>query len=249
MNTSGDFLIIGNGAISKELQRSFPHAKAIIRPDFDIRDTPYDMPYTPKGTAVICAAITGVQMCEAYPDWSRAVNVEATDALAEHLASRGWRVVMLSSGAAINPDTEYGRQKEELEGLWAWGPILRLPKILHGGVPLIDNWIRLMRIGHPVYAFQYGIVQPLHRKSVAEAIKVVAPQPLGIYSIAGPAVTWLTIARVLAERLGCYPEMIIPEEKATPWIAMESFPMRYLGWEPPTLEEVIDTVIKEWKME
>jgi len=243
---TSELLIVGNGAISQGLRQAFPAAKTFLRPDFDIRDSEYDMPKTEGGTAVICAAITGIGMCEAYPKWSRTVNVEATDMLAKHLADRGWRVIMLSSNAAINPDTEYGKQKAELEELWVWGPILRLPKVLHGHLPLIDNWIRLLRNDQQVKAHQYGIVQPIHRKSVAQAITVVAPQPNGIYSIAGPAVTWLTIARVLAEHLQADPEIVIPEDASNPYVPMEAFPMRYLGWEPPTLDETITTVIHEW---
>lgn len=249
MNISGEFLIIGNGTISKGLRKAFPTAKVFVRPDFDIRDSEYNMPHTEGGTAVICAAITGFSMCEAYPDWSRSVNVDSTDALAEHLADRGWRVIMLSSNAAINPDTEYGIQKAELEDLWVWGPILRLPKILHGQLPLIDNWIRLLRNNQPIAAHEYGIVQPLHLKAMAEAVATVAPQPNGIYSVSGPAVTWLTIARVLAQHLGADPENVIPEDATTPYVPMESFPMRYLGWTQPSLDEIITTVIHEWHTE
>jgi len=249
MNISGDLLIIGNGVISQGLQKAFPQATAIVRPQFDIKEDPYDMPVTDNGTAVICAAVTGIKMCNAYPDWSRSVNVDATDMLAKHLSQRGWRVVMLSSNAAINPDTEYGRQKADLEELWCWGPILRLPKVLYGRLPLIDTWIRLLKSDNPIYAFQHGIVQPVHRQSVASALAVVAPQPNGIYSISGPAVTWFTIARVLAEHMGYSASWVIPKDNINPYVPMESFPMRYLGWEPPTLDEIMQTVITEWETE
>lgn len=249
MNISGDFLIIGNGSISKALQKAFPQATRIIRPNFDIRDTPYNMQHTDQGTAVICAAVTEIQICEAYPKWARETNVVATAELAAHLHERGWRVIMLSSNAAIEPTTEYGKNKYELEQVWEWGPILRLPKVLHGNIPLIDRWISLLKAGQHIRAHEYGIVQPVHRQSVAEAIALVAPQPDGIYSIAGPAVTWFTIARVLAEHLGYNASDVTPENKTNPYIPMDSFTMRYLGWEPPTLSEVIDQVIVEWRTE
>jgi len=249
MSTSPDWLIIGNGAISRGLRKHLPSAEFLIRPGFDIRDEPRELPGTDSGYAVICAAITGFGMCETYPDWSRDINVAATAAIAADLHSQGWTVIMLSSNAAINPNTEYGRQKADLESAWAWGPILRLPKVLHAYIPLIENWIRLLNLNHPIRAFEHGIVQPISRRDVATALKVVAPQPAKIYSVAGPSVTWLTIARTLAERLGRDPQLAQPQTSATTYPVMESFPMRYLGWEEPRLIDVINEVIDEWANE
>jgi hypothetical protein len=249
MSTSADWLVIGNGAISRSILKYIPTAQALIRPGLDIRDEPRELPSTSNGYAVICAAITGFGMCETYPDWSREINVIATAAMAADLHSQGWTVIMLSSNAAINPTTEYGQQKADLEKAWHWGPILRLPKVLHAYIPLLQNWIRLLKINHTIHAYTHGPIQPIGRSNVVEALRIVAPQPHKIYQISGPTVTWLTLARVLAERMGLPESLVQPQDSASTYSVMDSFPMRYLGWEPPTLEVVIDEVLDEWANE
>ena len=249
MSTSADWLVIGNGAISRAILKYIPTATALTRPDLDIRDEPRELPGTNNGYAVICAAITGFGMCETYPDWSRDINVTATAAMAADLHSQGWTVIMLSSNAAINPTTEYGRQKADLEKAWRWGPILRLPKILHAYIPLLQNWIRLLQINHGIHAYTHGPIQPIGRSNVAQALQIVAPQPPNVYQISGPTITWLTVARVLAERMGLPESLAQPQDSASTYSVMDSFPMRFLGWEQPTLEEVLDEVIDEWRNE
>lgn len=247
MSTSGDWLVIGNGAISSGIQLHLPQAQVLARPGLDIRETDNELPTTDSGYAVICAAVTGFQMCQAYPVWSREVNVTATANLARRLSDCGWTVIMLSSSAALNPDTEYGKQKANLEEQWQWGPILRLPKVLHYSLPLIDNWIRLLRIGQNIRAHKNGMLQPISRSSVVQALRVVAPQPHNIYQVASRPVTWLTVARELAEQMGYPAERVTPQDATTSHEIMDSFTMRYLGWEQPELNDVIREVIGEWK--
>lgn len=238
-------LVIGNGVISRGIQKYSKDVTVLKRPEYDIRNM-FEIPDIEPGTAVICAAITGFGMCEKYPEWSRSVNVTHTSILASRLHSFGWNVVMLSSNAAINPQTEYGKQKKDLEDIWEWGPILRLPKVLSHDLPVIDNWIRLLRMKEPVFAFSHGIIQPVPKKSISDALNILKDTKDGLYEIAGPVCTWLNVALSIATNVGADESLVRPHEASATYDILNNKKMVDLGWQQYSLNEAVKFILNEW---
>lgn len=237
-----EFLAVGNGAISSAMQR-YAAARVIGRPELDIRD-PYDFPSTNGGCAVICAAVTSIDMCERYPDWSYSVNVRATLDVAARLHDVGWRVILLSSNAALEPDTVYGAQKSLLEERWHFGPVLRLPKVLHADLPVIDNWLRFMRKGDLVPGvFDNAMIQPIGLSDVVEAIRI---SYLGDSTLmaAGETCTYLDVALALSRRIRF--DSVIQRQKAKKQHPlMDANDLIDRGWSRPTLSRVVDELLSD----
>ena len=238
-------LIIGNGSISRGIKYYVPESIIIKRPEYDIRDE-LNVPEIDPGVAVICAAITGFGMCEKYPVWSKGINVTSTFNAAQKLHSAGWNVIMLSSSAAVNPTTEYGRQKNELESMWEFGPILRLPKVLSPDVAVIESWIRLLNLSQPVRAFSHGIIQPVPRKSVADSIKILSSIKNGTYEITGPICTWHHVAQEIARVLDKDVNLVQEQDDSTLYDVMDNRKMLKLGWHQYSLKEMTKFIIDEW---
>lgn len=237
--------IVGNGSISRGIKYYYPDSIVIKRPEYDIRNEIAVSDIEP-GVAVICAAITGFGMCEKYPVWSKGINVTSTFNAAQKLSRTGWNVVMLSSSAAVNPTTEYGRQKYELESIWEFGPILRLPKVLSPDVAVVESWIRLLNLGQPVRAFSHGIIQPVPRKSVAEAIKLLSLIKTGTYEITGPVCTWHNVAQEIARALNKSEDLVEEQDNSTLYDVMDNTKMLNLGWHQYSINQMIKFIIDEW---
>lgn len=187
------------------------------------------------GVAVICSAVTGFERCEQNPAWSRAINVGATWAMADQLAHAGWRVVMLSSTAAEKADSEYGRQKRDLERAWVFGPILRLPKVLTPRLPLLRSWATSLQAGKPIAAFTTRIC-PIGPSHVATAVSVVSRESRGLFLAAGPRTTWFDVARHMA---GDRIDLVTPDKSGARISDIDSDDLRRLGWHRPTLDQVM----------
>lgn len=238
-------LIIGNGSISRGIKHYYSDSLVIKRPEYDIRNE-ISIPDIEPGVAVICAAITGFGMCEKYPVWSKAINVTSTFNAAQKLSRAGWNVIMLSSSAALNSSTEYGRQKYELESMWEFGPILRLPKVLSPDVAIVESWIRFLSLNEPVRAFSHGIIQPVPRKSVGEAIQLLSLIKAGVYEITGPVCTWYSLAQETAKVLNKNPNLVKEQEDSTLYDIMDNTKMLKLGWHQYSINEMMNFVIDEW---
>lgn len=237
-----EFLVVGNGAISGAMQR-YANARVIGRPELDIRD-PYVFPSTAGGCAVITAAVTSIEMCEKYPEWSRSVNVTATLDVASRLHDVGWRVVLLSSSAAIDPETVYGSQKRHLEYCWEFGPVLRLPKVLHADIPVIGNWLGLMKHGSKVPGvFDNMVIQPIGLSDVVEAVRIAY---LGdsMLSAAGESCTWLDVALALSRRVR-YDTIIDRAKSKIKYPLMSADDLIARGWSQPTLSRVVDELLSD----
>lgn len=241
-------LVIGNGTLSRGINKYIPSSIVIKRPEYDIRQE-LIVPEIKPGVAVICASITGFGMCDKYPEWSRSINVTHTKRAAQKLYDAGWNVVMLSSNAAINGHGEYGKQKKELEEQWVFGPILRLPKVVSHDVPVIDSWIRLLKNNEIVRAFAHGIIQPVPRKSVADSIMILSEIKSGTFEIAGPICTWYNLAISITEELGKDSSLIVEQESSASYEILNNNKMVNLGWNQHPLPEVAHFIIDEWNNE
>lgn len=248
-----NYLVIGNGVISNAIRKHLPNVTHIGRPAFDIRDDPLHdhIQPTQNGTAIICAAIPQIETCQKYPTWTRSINVIATTQIARTLHRNGYNVILLSTGAVkAHPPTEYGQQKRDLEEIWInnqYGPILRLPKVLTAELPLIKQWMQLLKNNQTLNPYRTIQIQPIDPRDAALAIDSVSIQKNGIYEAAGQTVTWVTVARLLATYCGSESDIIpIYDGEQHPLLTKTKLVM--CGWQSPPIELVMKRVFTEWKL-
>lgn len=167
--------------------------------------------------AWLLAGATGLAQCKLAPEATRAVNVRATLCIADRLHRSGAFVVFPSTnvvfdgtrpfvdaGAGVGPTTEYGRQKAEVEReiLAAGGGILRLTKVLHHRVPLIERWRQQLLRGAAVRAFRDMVMAPVPLSAAVEALLWVGlERRAGIHQLsASDDIPYVEAARFLARR-------------------------------------------------
>lgn len=238
-----EWLVIGSGVIGQGLMRYLPNAVQMRRPDHDLR-TIRDVPPTDQGVAVICGAVTGFKQCEMFPAWSREINVRHTLRVAELAHDRGWSVVMLSSQAAANPSTEYGWQKASVEAQWSFGPILRLPKILHREHALFYQWFHELSHDRIIRPFSDYTIQPITVPDVADAVRALAHMRGALmFEVPGPTTTYFHVASEWARQQGFDQRLIVPQLSDLQYPLMSGTMIRNVGWIPPTFESVIQALI------
>ena len=183
---------------------------------------------TPWQTAVVCAAITSMQACEADPDLSWRVNVDGTLAVMRRLAEQGTAMVFVSSSQVFDgetpmpaedaptaPKNAYGRQKLAVEqaiareGLPA--AILRVSKVLADRpVGVFKGWSETLARGQPVVAASNMALSPIMVADVAEAARRLADGGLhGTWHLgASDQIGYDAAALLMAERLGLPPGLV-----------------------------------------
>lgn len=181
------------------------------------------------GAAVLCGAVTRLESCRVDPRGSRAVNVTGTLQLAQRLAESGVFVIFPSTNlvlagdvpralatASRAPQTEYGRQKAEvetaLEGLGSRAAVVRLTKVVHAGWPLFAGWVEALRAGLTVQPFTDLGCAPVLLDTVVEGLMRIAQRRAGgLWQFAGPEdVTYADLARAVAARLGVPGDLVQP---------------------------------------
>jgi dTDP-4-dehydrorhamnose reductase len=235
----------------------------------DLSQPPEAWPALPScSAAVLCAAITSLEKCRQDPSGTRSVNVLHTLELARRLADRGCFVVFVSSnlvfdgsrpnrqpGEPLCPQNEYGSQKAEAEkGLLEIGcpvAIVRLTKVFHRDLPVLQKWIASLESGQPVRPFTDLVCSPITLDATVNAIAQVAGRRIGgIWQLSGSQDTsYADIARQVARLRNCQAALVQPasaKEAGYP----ESLPahstldatgaQRDLGFEILSPEAVID---------
>ncbi|MGA1111815.1 MAG: NAD-dependent epimerase/dehydratase family protein [Ilumatobacteraceae bacterium] len=237
-----DWLVIGSGLIANGIMRITPNAMQMRRPDHDIR-TIDRVPSTSQGVAVICAAVSGIRQCDTFSQWSHEINVEHTLRVGKLLREHGWNVIMLSSQAALHPTTEYGQQKKDVEDAWTYGPILRLPKILHRDHPVICSWKHDLSRGRPIYAYTDASIQPITVADAVEAMRVASTLRFDhVLEAPGEPTTWYDLAYEIIERIGYDVDLLRPQNGGVTHRPLDGKGLRSLGWKSPTREDIMDTL-------
>jgi dTDP-4-dehydrorhamnose reductase len=189
----------------------------------------WSLPPAPISTAILCAAVTSLESCRLDPESSRQVNVVGTIALARRLVEAGAFVVFLSTNLVfagetpfakptdpVNPRTEYGRQKAEVEAqLLAWEEqiaIVRFSKVLSPDMPLFQGWIRDLKAGKVIHPFSDMVMAPV---SLAFAVKVLLEvterRVPGIFHVSAMQdVSYAAAAQHIARKLGADMELVQP---------------------------------------
>jgi dTDP-4-dehydrorhamnose reductase len=192
--------------------------------------------------AFLCAALSSYAACRQNEALARAVNVDATAAIARALRGRA-HLVFLSTNcvfdgatpfraAADAPDaaTVYGRSKAAAEAIVReidpGSAILRLTRVFVPGEPLLAGWAAQLRADAPVEAFADMVAAPVHLDHVVTALLAIArARAAGIRQIsARREVTYVEIARHIAERSGAPPELVRPVPAATRGIGFGEAP-------------------------
>jgi dTDP-4-dehydrorhamnose reductase len=250
-----------------------------IAPDRSLLDlaAPLDAWEPPQGTSAvcICAAIARLADCAADPEATARINVTQTSALIDKLLARGIYVLFLSTNqvfdgrvphvrpdAAYSPVSEYGRQKARTEAALrvrmargAPAAILRLAKVVSGGMPLLEGWIADLAASKPIRAFSDMSMAPTPTDLVSAAIKsLLDDRASGIFQLTGPRdVAYVDVGRFLAAHIGAEPSLVVAmsaraaglPEGATPLnTTLESGLLRdRYGLEAPDVWQVIAGVI------
>jgi dTDP-4-dehydrorhamnose reductase len=178
---------------------------------------------------VICAAQTQVAYCEANPEESRKINVDAPLRLARHYSGQGASLVFLSTSLVfggksafanwdkpLSPETEYGRQKADAEkSLTPNFPntaVFRLGKVLHPELALFCNWSEQLGRGEVIRPFFDMTFSPVSLKRITDEIfKMITGFSPGIYQLSGNReVSYAEAARLLAREIKVDEKLIQP---------------------------------------
>jgi dTDP-4-dehydrorhamnose reductase len=254
MRKGDSILVVGaDGLIGRALAcrfagegRSMVQTALIPRPGAEMLDLARNAatwrPSQPISVAYLCAARTSLDYCRKHPVESRAVNVTGTVAVAEMLAAQGTQVVFLSSNlvldgstalaktdASTRPQTEYGRQKAEVEHELLARPgvcVVRLTKVLGPNSPLLVKWATALRAGQIVRPFADMVMAPVPLTfAVAALCGVGAAHLTGIVQVSGTQdISYEQAARYIAQRVGAKQEQVQPVLAADSDLGLEHVP-------------------------
>lgn len=220
------------------------------------------------GTVWLCAAVTSLAECRAYPDQTHAINVEGVCRVARRLGEMGAQVVFLSSSLVFDggspsyepnspvcPTTTYGRQKAEAERLLAdiHPVVIRLTKVLGPRHPLLMRWRTSLQNGEVIRPYNNRVISPLPLAWVVRALTQLAGSP-GIHHLSGDQeIPWSMVGRLLAERIGADAALVRPCEIGEADTGLEpvgkystldmSATLKLLDLEPPSVNDLFDNVI------
>jgi len=175
-------LVVGGGTLARALEKSFqsggiPIFRAGRNPGpwhLDLSRDP-DCWKVPEGLdwVFVCAGMTSREECEQNPHLSRWVNVEGGLRLARYFLSQGARVVFF--GTDLPPEAgEYAKQKEELRkqlARLAGSVWIRLGKVLHPRLPILQTWREALSRGAPIEAFASVRISPVSPEAVADGCR------------------------------------------------------------------------------
>jgi dTDP-4-dehydrorhamnose reductase len=223
--------------------------------------------------AFFCAAITGFAANRESPRLAERVNVSAPAQLARDLASRGAKVILLSTSAVLDcqvphmrddrpyaPRGAYGRHKVAAEqaflALGSRASVLRLTKVVDQGDSRLHEWTAALRQGKAVRAFDDHRFSPLGKEHVVEALIAVAEKgDGGIYQVSGrDDWSYADLARELARRVGASAGLVqacsaasagIPADEVTPYTSLDTSRLEALhGFAAPGGVEVLERALQ-----
>jgi len=196
-------------------------SESCLRLDLSDRGTWSSLP--PHATAVlVCGGVSDVRQCREQPEATRAINVASVAELANFVAERGAKPVVLSSSYVfdgsrpdfspednVRPMNEYGRQKAEMErvvmSIVPDSCIVRLTKVFGGTNKLLSSWRQSLFEGRAISAASDARVSPLTTGFVASALADMLLNPRsGVWHLSPiDDVSWFEIAKKLAAQCGC----------------------------------------------
>ena len=174
--------------------------------------------------AVIFAGISGYEKCEKDPrSWD--VNVRLTTGLVSTLMANSINVTVISSSAvfssttenadeftAMNPDSEYGRQKSEMEKLstasaktheHAGLTIVRPTKVMSGKSGIFTDWKKSVIKNQEIVVFDDLFISPISIQYFCNSLAfIILSNKPGIYHLSGEqSVSYASLALEYASKL------------------------------------------------
>lgn len=244
MTAAGSVLVVGgDGRIGRALGAHLeglgvdvrsttrrPELADETRPFLDLADPTASLDALPAAEAVVLtAAVARLGACEDDPAGSARVNVAGTIRVAEAMAARGARILLLSTDKVfdgsrplrrredgVSPLTEYGRQKALAEagirGLGQQGTILRLSKVMALEEPLVSEWTAALTEGRGISPFTDMYLAPVPLDLVCRTLtKLLATRESGIFHLSGAEDrSYADFAALMADRLGIASDLIRP---------------------------------------
>lgn len=224
--------------------------------------------------AYIVAAATGYGRCEQDPAAYR-INVDHAPHTAAVLLERGVSVTFVSTNSVFGgerpwpaeedphaPGIAYARQKSEAERVLRVAArklgaeerlnIVRLTKILDRETPPLPAWLSAWAQGQPVEPFADLIFAPMSPRFVGDALTTLGEKriPGDLHLSGAENVSYVDVARSLAERLEVDPNLIAPTTASEKGVEIAFKPRysglgmrrttRLAGIEPQALSEVVD---------
>lgn len=166
-------------------------------------------------SVVICAGETNISKCESKKKLTRSINVTNMYELLKNLNLKeiekgGVHVVFISSDKASNfvnmPDTEYGKQKYDLENLITnleKSSILRLGKVIHHDLPILQKWRESLKDGKQIEAFYDYKMAPISITRVVKNIdSIIKNQYFETFNFFGKSISYYDFAVKYAKNLG-----------------------------------------------
>jgi len=179
--------------------------------------------------AVFCAGIANLLVCEHNRSVAQWVNVTQTVNLASALIQAGCFVVFLSTNQVFDgrkpyreinepvcPVTAYGEQKAEAEQqLLALHKtaVLRLTKVVHADMPLLQQWRQDILAGKRIYPFADMTFAPVWLSQVVQRVTALMhakPPVPGIFHLSGQDQSYYDFAVHLCRDWVTSPQQIEP---------------------------------------
>jgi dTDP-4-dehydrorhamnose reductase len=181
--------------------------------------------------AVLCAAVTNMQVCQKNPEATRRVNVTGTLDLMRHFAERGVTMVYLSSSQVFDgerllpdeaslcaPKNVYGQQKRDVEEAIAMErlpvAVLRVPKVLaRQPIGMFAGWNRSLGRQEAILAATNIPLAAVSADDVAAvALRLASERAGGIWHLSSSdEVPYYQAAIWMAESCGFPPSLVRPE--------------------------------------
>ena len=179
--------------------------------------------------ALMCAGISSIKFCEENILYTRNVNVINTIKLARNLIENGIHVIFLSTNMVfdgitsfskidqpLNPKTEYGKQKADVEKeLLNFGDsvtVVRFTKIIDHEMPLLRDWIKILKMNGTIYPFVDMVLAPVHLAFAVSILCDVARERIsGILQVSSDSdISYANLAYGIGQILGTDKSQIKP---------------------------------------
>lgn len=152
---------------------------------------------------ILCTGISKINICEKYPNDTKNINVFQLVKFLHFINAINSHIIYLStsyvfngvkSGYTVNddpdPNTEYGKQKFELENILANSfkkyTILRLTKVLYPDFELFKNWFNTLKNNNQIFPYSNLNFAPVFLNKVVNVINTIVDSNLyGIYHYSG----------------------------------------------------------------
>lgn len=223
--------------------------------------------------AIICAGVTKIEDCRRDPASTAHINVDSVVKLVKRLAAAGAFTIYLSTNQVfdgsvprrppsdmLSPETEYGKQKAEVERqIGRFAPeatsVVRLTKVLGPQSPLLQSWVNALRNAEVIHPFRDMVMSPVSLCFVVTVLERLCERRLpGIFQVSADVeVTYAQVAYYLAEKIGASRDLIqpadstaagIPRAAAPPHTSLDVERLRTeLGLEPPSVWTTIDNAV------